>query len=1140
MINGEKIAEAASPDPSIPFDPKSDGVGDGGDCDGDVSPRSPPSRYSSFGESEYERYCSANSMMGTPSMCSTITVFNDFPEPEFGSLKGLGLGEGSGGLDNFSLGGRIERNREDRRCLSSGRIEFGKEDGNIVGRRRASYGSSGLELYGNEDDGGADDVNELMSWKLESGSSGLRGVSDVKYGSDNSDDDSEKGMEVWRGVVGNDSIGVEGVAAQETNDSNGEGIRNQFVPEVEEFDGREMDREEGTSSRNEYSEDEGSMYNYGSDDERKSGFSQQRNVHYYQQEKPQNENPFLINSSVAFGSDDWDDFMQESGGSNLDSFTRNVFEDRRGRNVETKRKISNSTSITSVEDQNACQTEQGNDVNVVQPGCKQVQADDKLVENVNSSMKLASSPSFLETDRVVDVKDIPVASYQVQAIDDSVEFTKSSFTTPFQNVQEPEVKDSRDMLFTKNQAPGPDESAKHNKASLVGNVFNIQPDPQAKESPDKKGLSILDDGVSDVHKYMNTDEVIDIDHGQDLEKKKLGTLKVKLDPLSDQSTNQISIHSTRTSGNMETDFLEDHKPSTSPSIFGNNTTKSSVSEDILEEYPMPVKTDNFEHNEFYDEVVNEMEEILLDSAESPGARFTHGNSYLQSQQSLPVRDGGSTASTSGTDDAHLFNQHSLRIDGVEVVGARQKKGDVSFSERLVGVKEYTVYQIRVLSGEDHWEVERRYRDFFTLYRRLKTVFSDHGWDLPSPWSAVEKESRKIFGNASPDVIAERSVLIQECLQSVLHFRFFSSPPSALVWFLSAQDSVPSSLESSYTPESLTRRADTQNISTWGKTISLIVEIRQSKSLKQMLEAQHYTCAGCHKHFDDGKTLIRDFAQTLGWGKPRLCEYTGQLFCSSCHTNEIAIIPARVLHNWDFTKYPVSQYAKSYLDSIHDQPMLCVSAVNPFLFSKVPALLHVMGVRKKIGNILPYVRCPFRRSINKGLGSRRYLLEGNDFFALRDLIDLSKGAFAVLPVIVETVSRKILGHITEQCLICCDVGVPCGARQACNDPSSLIFPFQEDEIERCPSCASVFHKPCFRKIMECTCGAHLREDEPAQLIRRATSGVGPEISGFLDLFGGGSGSGLLSGLFSKAKPEKPREHKDGDNVILMGSLPSTSL
>lgn len=76
-----------------------------------------------------------------------------------------------------------------------------------------------------------------------------------------------------------------------------------------------------------------------------------------------------------------------------------------------------------------------------------------------------------------------------------------------------------------------------------------------------------------------------------------------------------------------------------------------------------------------------------------------------------------------------------------------------------------------------------------------------------------------------------------------------------------------------------------------------------------------------------------------------------------------------------------------------QPMLCVSAVNPFLFSKVPTLLHVMGIRKKIGAMFPHLKCPFRRSIQRGLGSRRYLLENNEFFALRDLVDLSKGAFA---------------------------------------------------------------------------------------------------------------------------------------------------
>lgn len=337
-----------------------------------------------------------------------------------------------------------------------------------------------------------------------------------------------------------------------------------------------------------------------------------------------------------------------------------------------------------------------------------------------------------------------------------------------------------------------------------------------------------------------------------------------------------------------------------------------------------LQTENIELNGFYDELVHDMEEILLDSGESPGARFSQGNRTFQFQIPPPLRDGGSTASTSstsGTDDAYEQVRHPSRIDWVEVVGARQKKGDVSFSERLVGVKEYTVYQIKVWSGKDHWEVERRYRDFCTLYRRLKTLYANQSWVLPSPWSSVERESRKIFGNASPDVIAERSVLIQDCLRSILHSGSLSNPPGALIWFLSpSKGESSSSAPDTHLPLSpfSSRSTDAENISTFGKTISLVVEIQPYKSTKQMLESQHYTCAGCHKHFDDGKTRMLELVQTLGWGKPRFCAYSGQLFCSSCHTNDTAVLPARVLHLWDFTQYTISQLAKSYLDSIHDQ------------------------------------------------------------------------------------------------------------------------------------------------------------------------------------------------------------------------------
>lgn len=313
-------------------------------------------------------------------------------------------------------------------------------------------------------------------------------------------------------------------------------------------------------------------------------------------------------------------------------------------------------------------------------------------------------------------------------------------------------------------------------------------------------------------------------------------------------------------------------------------------------------------NDFYDEIVNDMEDILLDSGESPGSGFiTHGTRTYESRFSRPSRDGGSNASTSGMD------QQPLRIDGIDVVGSRQKEGDVSFSERLVGVRKYTVYKIRVWSGENQWEVERRYREFCNLYHRLKKLFTDRGLTLPSPWSFVDKESRKLFGNASPDVIADRSVLIQECLQSLLRSEFSFNSINALVHFLSPSEEVPDSPESPFQKGS--RKED---FSSFGKTISLVVQIRPSKSMKQILDAQHYRCAGCHKDFDDGMTTVQGFVQALGWGKPRICEYSGQLFCSSCHNNDTAILPAKVLHHWDFTRYPVCQLAKSYLDSIHDQ------------------------------------------------------------------------------------------------------------------------------------------------------------------------------------------------------------------------------
>ena len=98
-------------------------------------------------------------------------------------------------------------------------------------------------------------------------------------------------------------------------------------------------------------------------------------------------------------------------------------------------------------------------------------------------------------------------------------------------------------------------------------------------------------------------------------------------------------------------------------------------------------------------------------------------------------------------------------------------------------------------------------------------------------------------------------------------------------------------------------ADAEVVSTLGKTISLIVDLRPQKSLKELLDKQHYTCAGCHKEFDNGKTRMQEFAQSFGWGKPRFCEYTGQLFCSLCHTNDTVVLPCKSFAPMGFYSVP---------------------------------------------------------------------------------------------------------------------------------------------------------------------------------------------------------------------------------------------
>lgn len=58
----------------------------------------------------------------------------------------------------------------------------------------------------------------------------------------------------------------------------------------------------------------------------------------------------------------------------------------------------------------------------------------------------------------------------------------------------------------------------------------------------------------------------------------------------------------------------------------------------------------------------------------------------------------------------------------------------------------------------------------------------------------------------------------------------------------------------------------------------------------LMVKQNYRCAGCGAKVEP--KYIRKY---------RYCEYLGRYFCTSCHTNQTAILPSRVLNKWDFSK-----------------------------------------------------------------------------------------------------------------------------------------------------------------------------------------------------------------------------------------------
>lgn len=211
--------------------------------------------------------------------------------------------------------------------------------------------------------------------------------------------------------------------------------------------------------------------------------------------------------------------------------------------------------------------------------------------------------------------------------------------------------------------------------------------------------------------------------------------------------------------------------------------------------------------------------------------------------------------------------------------------------------------------------------------------------------------------------------------------------------------------------------------------------------------QDYKCYSCRRPIG------------MVFGQSRLCHFDGHHYCYECHLGEKANIPARILCNWDFNKYPISKRNQHFLNLISNEPMFELKIMAPLLYKTCPELKEIEELRCQAFFIRSYCFTCVQESISfeltKLVWPREHLIKQTDLYSLDDFIQIKSGALKSVLKNVITFGRQ---HVLS-CMLCCQRGFIC---ELCKS-SQIIYPFDTESVYRCDSCQSIYHKACFESI-----------------------------------------------------------------------------
>uniref|UniRef100_A0A0R3RGE5 DUF4206 domain-containing protein n=1 Tax=Elaeophora elaphi TaxID=1147741 RepID=A0A0R3RGE5_9BILA len=226
-----------------------------------------------------------------------------------------------------------------------------------------------------------------------------------------------------------------------------------------------------------------------------------------------------------------------------------------------------------------------------------------------------------------------------------------------------------------------------------------------------------------------------------------------------------------------------------------------------------------------------------------------------------------------------------------------------------------------------------------------------------------------------------------------------------------------------------------------------------QSMRKLLEQQQYRCGGC------GIKVSKVYSRRM-----RYCDYYGRVFCQRCHQGARSRIPARIIYQWNFKEYPVSDIAYRFLLDNHRQPVINASAIDSRFYNRIRRLKKIKESRIKLVHIWSYVRlCSTAKETITKYGNLyatfstvpNYMLSDADVYSVEDLENVRKGElFRMIAPLVQYGQYHVEGceHCRAKAFVC----------ELCDEKDDLLFPFQIESVNRCEECGSLSHKKCATK------------------------------------------------------------------------------